>query len=180
MLKRILLLAGLTAILASCGSSSTASSAATTSTNATNPVSGVVSSVSSINSKYGQILASSSGVVYYVFMPDTPQSSACYGACAVTWPPVTVAGSSTPSVSGGITKSLVSTITRTGGARQLTYNGHPLYTFKGDTGPNTTNGEGINHFGGYWYVVNVSGQPVTIPASGQASATSAPASNTAY
>ena len=165
MFKKLLPLAGLMFILASCGSSTTASSTTATSQAQANASQGIVSSVSSMNSKYGKILASSSGYAYYMFEPDTSQKSACYGACAVTWPPVTISGTATPPISGGINKSLVGTITRTGGARQITYNGHPLYTFKGDTGPGTTNGEGINHFGGYWYLVSISGKVVTSPAS---------------
>lgn len=166
-------------VLAGCGSSSTtAGSTASTYAPSASAAQGVVSSVSSISSKYGQILASSSGYVYYMFEPDTSQKSACYGACAKAWPPVTVAGSATPPVSGGVKKSLIGTITRTGGSKQITYDGHPLYTFAGDGGPNLTNGEGINHFGGYWYVLSVAGQPITSASS--TATTTAAGAGTAY
>ncbi len=179
MVLRWLPLAGVMVVLAGCGSSSnTASSTASTSAPSANAAQGVVSSVSSINSKYGQILASSSGYVYYMFEPDTSQKSACYGACAKVWPPVTVAGSASPPVSGGVKKSLIGAITRTDGSKQITYNGHPLYTFTADSGPNLTNGEGIDHFGGYWYVLNVAGNPVTSPSS--TATTAAAGAGTAY
>ncbi|NNN19750.1 MAG: hypothetical protein HKL84_07855 [Acidimicrobiaceae bacterium] len=160
MITKSWLLAGLMLILAGCGGSSSTSSSAYSSSSGS-ASQGIVSSVSTINSKYGKILASTSGYVYYMFEPDTSKTSACYGACAITWPPVTVAGSANPAVSGGANKSLVGTITRTGGTKQVTYGGHPLYTFKGDSGPDQTNGQGINHFGGYWYVMGADGQPVT-------------------
>ena len=159
------LLVGVVLILSGCGNS-TASGSATNPSASGNSAHGVVSSVSSINSKYGQILASSSGHTYYMFEPDTSKTSACYGACAGVWPPVTVAGSASPPVTGNANKALVGTIVRTDGTKQVTYNGHPLYTFTGDSGPNLTNGQGIDHFGGYWYVMGVDGSVITSAAGG--------------
>ncbi len=179
MITRWLPVTGLMVVLAGCGSSSSNASSSTGSTSAGGAVQGIVSSVASISSKYGQILASSSGYTYYMFEPDTAKTSACYGACATVWPPVTVASGASPETTGGVNKSLIGTITRTDGSKQITYDGHPLYTFTGDSGPKLTNGQGINHFGGYWYVIAVSGQPVTVAARG-ASPTTTKVSSTPY
>ncbi|TAN20180.1 MAG: hypothetical protein EPN30_10955 [Actinomycetota bacterium] len=166
-------------VLTSCGYSANAGSSGNASASGS-ATQGVVSSVSSINSKYGEILASSSGHTYYMFEPDTSTTSDCYGACATAWPPVTVAGTASPEVSGGAKKSLVGTITRTDGTRQVTYNGHPLYTFSGDSGPNLTNGQGIDHFGGYWYVVGVDGTVITTSAGSSSSPSSSQAPSSLY
>ena len=90
------------------------------------------------------VLTNAQGFTLYSFAPDTPTSSKCYGSCAVYWPPVTgtAAGQGLPGT--------VTTITRTGGARQLTYNGHPLYTYIGDTAPGQAHGNNINLNGGLW------------------------------
>lgn len=160
---KLLPVALLMIIASACGTASSYSS-----TGATHPSPNVVSSLSSITTKYGTILASSDGHTYYMFVPDTTGKSACYESCAAVWPPVTGAN---PIISGGVQKSLVSTITRTDGIKQVTYNGHPLYTYQGDSGPDMINGQGVNSYGGYWYVINVAGQPVTSAASASASTT---------
>ena len=85
--------------------------------------------------------------------------SACTGACAAAWPPVTTTGSVT--AGSGVTASDLGTITRSGGVKQVTYDGHPLYYFKGDTGAGTTNGQGLNAFGAKWWLVSPSGSQIT-------------------
>jgi predicted lipoprotein with Yx(FWY)xxD motif len=94
------------------------------------------------------VLTNAKGFTLYSFAPDTPASSKCYGSCAAYWPPVTgttAAGQGLP--------GKVATITRTGGARQLTYNGHPLYTYIGDSAPGQTHGNNLNLNGGLWHEV---------------------------
>jgi len=94
------------------------------------------------------VLTNSKGFTLYSFAPDTPTASKCYGSCAVLWPPVTgtaAAGSGLP--------GRVATITRNGGGEQLTYNGHPLYTYAGDSAPGQANGNNLNLNGGLWLVV---------------------------
>jgi len=66
-----------------------------------------------------------------------------------------------PTIGSGANASLVSATTRPDGARQVTYNGHPLYLFKGDNKAGDTNGQGINAFGGYWYALSPTGDQVT-------------------
>jgi predicted lipoprotein with Yx(FWY)xxD motif len=93
------------------------------------------------------VLTNANGFTLYSFAPDTPASSKCYGTCAVYWPPVTgtTAG---PGLPGKVT-----TITRTDGSHQLTYNGHPLYTYIGDTAPGQARGNNLNLNGGLWHEV---------------------------
>jgi predicted lipoprotein with Yx(FWY)xxD motif len=86
--------------------------------------------------------------------------SACPGACAAAWPPAT-----TPSAhvkaAGGAARSLAGDTIRPGGAPQLTYAGHPLYTFTGDSSPGTTRGQGLQAFGANWRVLTLAGKEVT-------------------
>ena len=97
-----------------------------------------------------KVLTDSSGHTLYWFAPDTSGKSTCYGSCAQYWPPV-----SGPAHAGnGITGTL-GTTQRTGGGLQETYNGHPLYTYIGDSGPGQANGNNLNLNGGRWHEVVV-------------------------
>jgi predicted lipoprotein with Yx(FWY)xxD motif len=98
------------------------------------------------------LLTNAAGLTLYWFAPDTSAKSACYGSCAAYWPPVT----GTPSAGPGVTGTL-GTITRTGGATQATYDGHPLYTYIGDSAPGTASGNNINLNGGLWHDVPITG-----------------------
>jgi predicted lipoprotein with Yx(FWY)xxD motif len=97
------------------------------------------------------VLTNARGFTLYFFAPDTPATSRCYGSCAVYWPPVTGAAAAGPGLRGR-----VGAITRTGGSRQLTYNGHPLYTYIGDSAPGQARGNNLNLNGGLWHEVRVS------------------------
>ncbi|MGH3421182.1 MAG: COG4315 family predicted lipoprotein, partial [Streptosporangiaceae bacterium] len=88
----------------------------------------------------------------YWFAPDRPDKSACYGSCAAYWPPVAGHASAGPGVTGTI-----GTINRTDGTTQATYDGHPLYTYIGDSAPGQDGGNNINLDGGLWHDVPVSG-----------------------
>jgi predicted lipoprotein with Yx(FWY)xxD motif len=97
------------------------------------------------------VLTNAKGFTLYSFAPDTPASSKCYGSCAAYWPPVT----GTTAAGRGL-PGKVATITRTGGSRQLTYNGHPLYTYIGDSAPGQARGNNLNLNGGLWHEVPAS------------------------
>lgn len=101
------------------------------------------------------VLTDSKGFTLYWFAPDTTTTSKCTSSeCVSFWPPVkgmVTAGS-------GVTGTL-GTITRPDGSTQATWNGHPLYTFKGDTSPGQANGNGKNLNGGVWHEVTLSGAP---------------------
>jgi len=99
------------------------------------------------------VLTNSSGRTLYWFAPDTPSKSACYGTCAAYWPPVI----GTPAAGPGVTLSKIATIARTDGTIQVTYAGHPLYTYIGDTAPGQASGNDINLNGGFWHEVPAAG-----------------------
>lgn len=95
------------------------------------------------------VLTNASGRTLYWFAPDTPSHSVCYGQCAAYWPPVT----GNPTAGSGVALSKLGTIRRTDGTLQVTYDGHPLYTYIGDTAPGQANGNKIDLNGGFWYDV---------------------------
>lgn len=98
------------------------------------------------------VLTNAKGFTLYWFVPDTSTKSNCNGSCATIWPPVTGPAAAGSGVTGKLT-----TITRSDGSMQAVYNGHPLYTYTGDTGPGQKHGNGINASGGVWHEVTVSG-----------------------
>jgi predicted lipoprotein with Yx(FWY)xxD motif len=97
------------------------------------------------------VLTNADGLTLYWFAPDTPATSKCTGSCAAYWPPVT----GDPRAGPGVTGTL-GTIKRPGGGLQATYDGHPLYTYIGDSGPGQAHGNDLNLNGGLWYEVRVS------------------------
>jgi predicted lipoprotein with Yx(FWY)xxD motif len=94
------------------------------------------------------VLTNAQGFALYSFAPDTATKSACSGACAAAWPPVKATAT---------VKSPYTSIKRSDGTVQLVFNGHPLYTYVGDTSPGTASGNGVNAFGGLWHEVPASG-----------------------
>ena len=113
----------------------------------------------------GRVLVDSKKRTLYMLTADSKNSSSCSGACAANWPPA--AAPRKPTLAKGLKRSRLKVITRTDGSKQLAYRGHPLYRFAGDSKPGDVNGQGINAFGGFWYVLGKSGSPVMAsPASG--------------
>ena len=102
------------------------------------------------------VLTNAQGFTLYWFAPDTATTSKCNGSCAQIWPPVKGPATARPGVPGKL-----STIARSDGATQATYNGHPLYTYVGDTRPGQANGNNLNLNGGLWHELTTStaGQP---------------------
>jgi len=98
------------------------------------------------------VLTNAHGLTLYLFVPDTPTASKCTGLCTSYWPPVT----GSPRAGPGVTSRLGS-ITRPDGAVQATYDGHPIYTYIGDSGPRQARGNNLDLNGGLWYEVRVSG-----------------------
>lgn len=106
----------------------------------------------------GDHLATSAGSAVYYVEGDT-DGSACTGDCTRAWPPV-LAGDTMPSASAGLQAGMMGTITRDDGARQLTYNGHPLYRYAADTAAGVTAGHGVQDQWGHWQLVGPDGEPV--------------------
>ena len=107
----------------------------------------------------GTALVDGTGRALYLFEADTGTMSTCTGACAQVWPPLLTSGPA-PVTTGAAQASLVGTSPRADGTRQVTYDGHPLYYFAGDTAPGDVRGQGIHNFGGGWYVVAPGGDEI--------------------
>ena len=103
----------------------------------------------------GTILVTSSGRSLYLDVADKPGHPACTGGCLSIWPPLKASG--TPKAAGGAKAADLGTVKIAGGIKQVTYKGHPLYTFASDTKSGQTSGEGENGF----YVVSPSGSKIT-------------------
>lgn len=108
----------------------------------------------------GTILVNSSGRTLFEFTKDHARSDSCVKIkeCPEIWPSLTTSGK--PTAGPGVKASLLSTITLHGGAKQVTYAGHPLYLYSGDSGPGETGYVGEKEFGGTWYAINASGHAV--------------------
>jgi predicted lipoprotein with Yx(FWY)xxD motif len=104
----------------------------------------------------GRFLTDGRGRTLYLFAADHGTKSACTGGCAQAWPPLTTGGR--PKATGGAKASLLGTAKRSDGSTQVTYGGHPLYTFLEDTAAGQIHGQGVNAFGGLWWVVGTNGK----------------------
>jgi len=102
------------------------------------------------NPKLGTYLLGYTGMTLYSNAKDNVGTSTCYAACAQTWPPYIVSPSDRYNLEYGVNTADVGTITRADGTLQVTYNGHPLYFYSGDTTGSDYNGQGVH---GVWYVV---------------------------
>ena len=116
-------------------------------------------SVDVANSNLGKILVDGSGRTLYLFEADKGTSSKCDGACASVWPPLTSKGIS-PSAGAGVAAAKLGTAKRGDGTVGVTYNGHPLYTYAGDTAPGQATGQGSDDFGAEWYVLSAAGKAI--------------------
>ena len=114
-----------------------------------------------------QVLVDAQGMTLYWFAIDTPSASKCSGSCATYWPPV-----KGPLTAGSGVTGTLGTITRSDGTKQVTYMGHPLYTYIGDTSAGQNKGNGKNLSGGLWYEMTVSGSTPAPNAGSTATATS--------
>jgi predicted lipoprotein with Yx(FWY)xxD motif len=161
------------ALLAGCGSSKSDSSASTSTTKAsgsgyggsqtqattTSSDSGAgAAKLTATSGEHGTYLADANGKVVYLWEKDTTTKSECDGACAQAWPPVTTSGA--PQAGSGANASMLGTTKRADGTTQVTYNGHPLYYYAGDTNAGDTNGQGSHGFGAGWYVITPKGKKI--------------------
>jgi predicted lipoprotein with Yx(FWY)xxD motif len=157
-------------MVAACGSAASSSSSAPASSAAATGSSAAAAGSSASAAATGTVitthagsggayLTTSTGQAVYLWVKDGKNMSACSGACASAWPPVTATG--TVTAAGSAQPSELGTITRSDGTKQVTYDGHPLYTFVGDSGPDQTSGQGNDGFGAKWWLVAPSGAQIT-------------------
>jgi predicted lipoprotein with Yx(FWY)xxD motif len=170
---------GAALLAAACGSSASSSSASSSAAPASSAAAtssaaaagGAGTTIETHTGSAGTFLADGSGRSVYMFAKDGMNQTTCSGACAAAWPPVTDSGKLV--ASGSAKASDLGSITRSDGTKQVTYNGHALYYFAGDTAAGQTNGQGIDGFGAKWWLVAPSGATITTGAG----AGSAPASS---
>lgn len=124
-----------------------------TATTASNPAPSGGGEALSVGS--GAFLIAANGMTLYMLTTDPAGASKCTGGCANNWPPLTLTGQL--SAGTGVNASLLGTTVRADGSTQVTYNGHPLYYYRGDSAPGDQNGEGA---GGVWFVVSASGDAI--------------------
>ena len=162
MLLALPAVAAAAAVLAACGSSGTSSTSGSGSNSTSSPVAATAGSLKTATIGGATVLTNAAGFTLYSFAPDTPTTSNCNGTCAQNWPPVTG-----PATASGVTGTF-GTIKRADGAVQATFDGHPLYTFAGDTAPGQNKGNGLNISGGLWHEITTAG---TAPAGSSSAGT---------
>jgi predicted lipoprotein with Yx(FWY)xxD motif len=145
------------ALLAACGGSSSSSIAAASPS--PSPAATGEKIAVATDAKLGQMLVDEKGMTVYLFVADSGTSSSCYTSCATIWPPVLTSGA--PQAGSGAQASLLGTTTRTDGKVEVTYAGHPLYYFVQDKASGDVKGQGINGFGGLWWVLSPAGAAIT-------------------
>ena len=156
-------LAAVALIVAGCGGSSMSSSTSSSQESKAPAAGGEASSTAATtvsaaaNPELGAVLVNSEGLTVYSFAKDSGTMSSCYGACAKAWPPVTTEGA--PTSGEGAMSSQLGTTKRKDGTTQVTYAGHPLYTFVEDKSPGEATGNGVSAFGAEWNALDESGAP---------------------
>jgi predicted lipoprotein with Yx(FWY)xxD motif len=151
---------------AGCGSSSGSSSGAygsgesTTEPAATTPSAGETATVAVVTAssvpKVGKVIVDSKGFTLYDFHKDRGTTPSCYGPCEKVWPPLTTSGA--PKSGEGAMAAKLGTTKRTDGTTQVTYGGHPVYTYVVDTKPGDAKGNDFSSYGGQWYALKPNGE----------------------
>jgi len=163
-----------TALLAAaCGSSGTSSGTPAAGSTSTGTATATV--ITTKSGSAGTYLTDGSGRAVYLWVKDPQDKSECSGACASAWPPVPASG--TVTASGGAQAADLGSITRSDGSKQVTYDGHPLYYFAGDSGSGTTSGQGSDSFGAKWWLVSPSGASITSTGTGTSPSSSSSSSS---
>jgi predicted lipoprotein with Yx(FWY)xxD motif len=142
-------------LTAACGGTTSTATASPAASPAPSPAATGAKVAVATNAKLGQILVDDKGMTLYLFVADTGTASTCYTSCATIWPPLVTNGS--PQAGTGADASLLGTTTRTDGKVEVTYAGHPLYYFIQDKAAGDATGQGVNGFGGLWWVLTPSG-----------------------
>jgi predicted lipoprotein with Yx(FWY)xxD motif len=119
---------------------------------------GESATVKAVTGALGTMLTDAEGRTLYLWEADRSSQSACDGACADAWPPVTTIGE--PKAGEGADAALLGTAKRADGTLAVTYDGHPLYYFAGDSAAGDANGQGSDGFGAKWWVVSPAGDAI--------------------
>ena len=144
--------------VAGCGGGNGASSATKSTSTVTQAPAAKGATVDVHKSKLGTFLVDSSGRSLYLFEADKSTASTCFGSCAAAWPPLTTSGA--PKAGANVKPGLLGTTMRKDGGTEVTYKGHPLYYYAGDSGPGATAVQGLDQFGAKWYVLAPSGNKI--------------------
>jgi predicted lipoprotein with Yx(FWY)xxD motif len=105
---------------------------------------------------HGKFLTDAKGMSLYLFEADSKNTATCYDDCAAAWPPLLT--EEAPKAAAEVEAAMLSTIERKDGAKQVTYNGWPLYYFVQDQAAGDTKGQDIEGFGAEWYLVSPTGE----------------------
>src|ERR1700722_2981210 len=165
---------GTAVTVAACGSSSSGTAAGSPSSSAPAGASPAASATISTKSVHGvgTVLVNRQGQTLYMLTSEKGGKITCTqtNGCTQAWPETLLANGATAATAGsGVQSSLLGTVKDTSGNLEVTYNHWPLYTFSGDSGPGVAKGQALTSFGGTWYVLSGSGNPVTSSSSGTAS-----------
>lgn len=114
--------------------------------------------VTTTTGSVGTFLVGPNGHTLYLFEKDKSTKSRCYQTCAGIWPPLLTKGA--PKAAGKAKSNLLGTTKRKDGAKQVTYNGHPVYYYSADSSAGSTTGQGVEAFGAEWYVLNPKGNKI--------------------
>jgi predicted lipoprotein with Yx(FWY)xxD motif len=150
-------LAGIAIVAAGCGGGSGTQSAASGYKAAGAPQRRGAT-VMTWHTSLGTVLVDGQGRTLYLFEKDKPGGSSCDGACASVWPPLTTRGKTV--ARGDATAAKLGTVKRADGTTEVTYAGHPLYTYAGDAHPGDLKGQGLDQFGAEWHVLAPSGDKI--------------------
>lgn len=174
------LIFGAAVTVAACGASATTSSsgsspsaaAGSASTGSVSNAGASTSSAVTVSAEsvpgLGTALVNQNGQTLYMLTTEKGGKITCTGSngCTHAWPEINLPSGTTAAKAGsGVQASLLGTVKDADGKMEVTYNGWPLYTFIGDSAAGTAKGQGIANFGGTWYVLSTSGNPVTTKAS---------------
>ena len=165
---------GTAATVAACGSSSSSTAAGSPGSSAPAGASSAASATISAKSVpgVGTVLVNGQGQTLYMLTSEKGGKITCTqtNGCTQAWPETLLTTGATAAKAGsGVQSSLLGTVKDASGNLEVTYNHWPLYTFSGDSGPGVAKGQALTSFGGTWYVLNGSGNPVTSSQSANAS-----------
>jgi predicted lipoprotein with Yx(FWY)xxD motif len=114
--------------------------------------------VATARTTLGPTLVDAQGRTLYLFEKDKGSASSCSGTCASVWPPLTTGAKAL--AGGGVTAAKLGSTKRADGKTEVTYAGHPLYTYAGDAQPGQLKGQGLDQFGAAWYALAPSGHKI--------------------